>query len=301
VVEYRDLSALRIGVKLPNSGPLPRTIGIPAMARSLEQAGFDSLWVSDHVVLPTAIDSNYPFAADGRATWPTDSPYVEALVALALAAAVTERVLLGTAVIVLPQRNPVLFAKQVASIADQAGGRMAIGVGAGWLAEEFAALNAPFEGRGARLEEWIGLLRDCWTARPAAHEGERYTLPAGVLVLPPPPAPIPILMGGHAPVALARGGRVADGWLGQQNHGELDPAEIATAIGRMREVAAEHGRDPAALQVVLRIIGAAGKAEALAADLPALLEAGVGEIIVDASWEGDELAAQCATLRAGAA
>jgi probable F420-dependent oxidoreductase len=270
------------------------------MAKALEQAGFDSLWVADHVVLPATIGSSYPFAADGKATWSPEAPYVEALVALALAAAVTERVLLGTAVIVLPQRNPVLFAKQVGSIAAQAGGRVAIGVGAGWLAEEFAALDVPFEGRGARLEEWIGLLRACWTGRPAAHAGERYTLPADVLMLPPPPGPIPVLMGGHAPAALARGGRVADGWLGQQNHGELDPGEIAAAIGRMREVAAEHGRDPAALQVVLRIIGAAGKAEELAAELPSLAAAGVGEIIVDVDWDDPDLAAQCATLREGA-
>jgi probable F420-dependent oxidoreductase len=300
VVEYPDLSTLRIGAKLPNSGPLPQTVGIPAMARALEDAGFDSLWVSDHIVLPTSMGSHYPFAANGKATWPSDMPYVEALIALALAAAVTERVTLGTAVVVLPLRNPVLFAKQVASIANTVAGRFTLGVGAGWLEEEFDALNATFADRGPRLEEWIGLVRDCLTGRPAAHRSDRYTLPEGVLVMPPPPAPIPVLMGGHSRAALARGGRVCDGWLAQQTLGELDPAEIAAALARMRESAAAAGRDPAALQVVLRIVGSTGRADELAPQLPALIEAGVGEIIVDASFETDDLARQCAVLREGA-
>ena len=300
MVDSLPLSTLRIGAKLPNSGPLPQTIGIPAMARALEGAGFDSLWVSDHIVLPTSIDSCYPFAADGRATWPSDAPYVEALVALALAAAVTERVTLGSAVIVLPLRNPVLFAKQVASIAGAVDGRFALGVGAGWLKEEFDALDVTFADRGPRLEEWIGLVRDCFTGRPAAHDSDRYHLPAGVLVLPPPPGPIPVLMGGHSPAALARGGRVADGWLGQQPLSALDPAEIASALAQMRESARGAGRDPATLRVVLRIVETTGRADELAPQLPALVAAGVDEIIVDASWESDDLARQCAVLRDGA-
>ncbi len=300
MVEYSDLSTLRIGAKLPNSGALPQTIGIPAMARALEGAGFDSLWVSDHIVLPTSMDSHYPFAADGRATWASDSPYVEALVALALAAAVTERVTLGTAVIVLPLRNPVLFAKQVASIAGAVEGRFALGVGAGWLKEEFDALGVTFPDRGPRLEEWIGLLRDCWTGRPAAHDSDRYHLPPGVLVLPPPPAPIPVLMGGHSRAALARAGRVADGWLAQQPLSALDPAEIESALAQMRDAARAAGRDPAALRVVLRIVETTGRADELAPQLPALVAAGVGEIIVDASFESGDLARQCAVLREGA-
>src|SRR6476659_5974556 len=128
---------MRIGVKVPNSGPLPERLGIGAMAAELEAAGFESLWVSDHVVLPEEIGSQYPFAEDGRATWPTDTPYFDALVALALAAAVTERVGLGTGVLVLPQRQPVVTAKQVASIDTASGGRLTLGVGAGWLEEEF--------------------------------------------------------------------------------------------------------------------------------------------------------------------
>jgi alkanesulfonate monooxygenase SsuD/methylene tetrahydromethanopterin reductase-like flavin-dependent oxidoreductase (luciferase family) len=136
------------------------------MAAQLEAAGFDSLWVSDHIVLPSAIESRYPFAADGRATWPTDTPYFDAMVALALIAQATEHAAIGTAVLVLPLRQPVVFAKQAASIDVASGGRLRLGVGAGWLEEEFDALNVPFAGRGRRLEEWIALTRACWTGAP---------------------------------------------------------------------------------------------------------------------------------------
>src|SRR5262245_40690240 len=107
---------VRIGAKVPNSGPLVARLGIPEMARTLEQAGFESLWVADHVVLPAEIRSRYPFAADGRATWSTSVAYIDAVVALALVAGATERATIGTAVLVLPLRNPVVLAKQAASL-----------------------------------------------------------------------------------------------------------------------------------------------------------------------------------------
>jgi probable F420-dependent oxidoreductase len=294
------LSTLRIGAKLPNSGPLPQALGIPAMARALEAAGFDSLWVADHVVLPRAIDSHYPFAADGRATWPSDSPYVEALIALALAASVTARATLGTAVLVLPLRSPVMFAKQAASIDTASGGRLRLGVGAGWLKEEFDALNVPFADRGARTEEWIEIARDCWTATPAAHESARYSLPPNVLMVPSPERPIPFLMGGHSRIALERAGRLTDGWLGQQALPEIDTAELVTAAASMREAARGVGRDPSSLEVVLRLVQSAGKADEVARQIPALAAAGVDELIVDLDWDAD-LAAQHATLREAAA
>src|SRR3954468_7919343 len=173
-----------IGAKLPSSGPLHA--GVAQHAAALERAGFDSLWVSDHIVMPRTIASRYPFAPDGRATWPTDTPYLDALIALAVAAGVTSRVRLGTAALVLPQRNPVELAKQAASIDVASNGRLELGVGAGWLAEEFAALNVPFEKRGARMDEWIAILRECWRGRTGARVSEFYDLPEGVLCLPAP-------------------------------------------------------------------------------------------------------------------
>ena len=154
---------LRIGAKLPNSGPLPVERGLPELARALEGAGFDSVWVSDHVVLPSTIESRYPFAADGRATWPTDTPYFDALIALALAAAVTEHVGLGIAVLVLPLRHPVVAAKQLATIDVASRGRLRLGVGAGWLREETEAMGANFRLRWKLLRETTEAMRVCWT------------------------------------------------------------------------------------------------------------------------------------------
>lgn len=290
--------AVRIGALVPNSGRWPLELGIPVMATRLEAAGFESLWVSDHIVLPRTIESRYPFAADGRATWPTDTPYVDALVALALMAAVTERATLGTAVLVLPLRHPVVFAKQAASIDVASGGRLLLGVGAGWLREEFEALGVPFEDRGGRLVEWMEIARDCWTGAPAARASERYTLPDGVLCLPAPERTIPFLMGGHAPAALRRAGRIAGGWLAQQSLTELDPGALAQAAGAMRAAAAEAGRDPAGCRVVLRLVESAGRGADVAAALPALAEAGVDEIVVNVDWESDA-ADQLSSLRGG--
>jgi len=288
---------LRIGAKVPNSGPVPMQAGIAATATALEDAGFDSLWVSDHVVLPRTIESHYPFAADGKATWATDSPYFEAIIALAMMAAATKRATLGTAVLVLPLRNPVMLAKQAATIDLLSGGRLALGVGAGWLQEEFDALNVPFEKRGARMAEWIGLMRECWTGTPAAHATERYDLAADTLVLPALERPVPLLIGGHSPIALKRAGRIGDGWLAQQDADGLDPAEISAARDTMRAAAADAGKDPEALRIVLRIVGSAGHCDAVAGRLPELVGAGVDEIIVDVVRDGGDPVADHDVLR----
>jgi probable F420-dependent oxidoreductase len=292
---------MRIGAKVPNSGPLPERLGIGAMAAELERAGFESLWVSDHIVLPKTIESRYPFAADGRATWATDTPYVDALIALALIAQSTERAAIGTALLVLPLRQPVVFAKQAASIDATSGGRLCLGVGAGWLEEEFDALNVPFEGRGRRLEEWISIARACWSGAPGPSRSDLYDLPPGVLCLPTPAHDIPLLIGGHSRVALRRAGRVGDGWLAQQALPTLAPDELAAGIDVMRAAAFEAGRDPVSIQVVLRIVEAADRSDELALRLPELVAVGVDEIIVDVSLENGEAADVCTRLHEAAA
>jgi probable F420-dependent oxidoreductase len=272
---------MRIGVKLPHTGNAAPAPSLARRARELELAGFDSLWVSDHVVLPKVIESRYPFAADGKATWPTDTPYLEALVSLAAAAAVTDRVRLGTAALVLPQRNPVLLAKQVASIDALSGGRVVLGIGAGWLREEFDALDTPFDTRGARMVEWITLLRECWTGRPAARSGTHYNLPPDTLVLPTPAHAVPLYVGGHSPTALRRSAQLGDGWLAQQAVPALDPERLAGEIASIRSTASAAGRDPSALQVVLRLVESAGRAGEVARRIGELGRAGVDEIVID--------------------
>lgn len=291
---------MRIGALVPNNGPLAIERGIPELAQTLETAGFESLWVSDHVVMPERMDSPYPFAADGKATWPADTPYVEALVSLAMMAGATERAILGTAVLVLPLRHPVVFAKQAASIDVASGGRLRLGVGTGWLQEEFDALQVPFAGRGARLDEWIEIARACWTGRPAARSSERYTLPPGVLCLPTPAHPIPFLIGGHSEAALRRAGRNGNGWLALQSVSALSPDALAESVTTMHAAATEAGRDPEALQVVLSLVESAGRSDEVARALPALAQAGVDEIVVKVDWNGDP-AEEYARLRWAAA
>lgn len=289
-----------IGAKLQNSGPLPMERGIAELAATLERAGADSIWVSDHVVMPREINSRYPFAADGRATWPSDSPYVEAMIALAMAAAATERVRLGTAVLVLPLRNPVMFAKQAASIDAASRGRLELGLGAGWLAEEFEALNVPFARRGAQLSEWIAIARECWTGFPSERISDDYVLPADTICLPTPAREIPILLGGHSTRALARVGAIADGWLGQQSAPDLDPGPIVEARDMFLAAARRAGREGSSIRTVLRIIESAGRSETVARALPMLERAGVDEVIVDLTWDADDQAEQIAVLRRGA-
>jgi len=289
---------VRIGVKLPHTGRIDPS-SIPSRARDLEAAGFDSLWVSDHVVLPTVVRSAYPFSSDGSVTWPTDQPWVETIVTLAAAAAATSRARIGSGVLVAPQRNPVLLAKQTASLASLSDGRLDLGVGAGWLREEFEVLGSEFDNRGPRLEEWIGLLRSCWTGRPAPSEGPTYRLPPDVLMMPPPP-PVPLLVGGHSRAALRRAGQLGDGWLGQQSALAFDSAALARETAVVRAAATAAGRDGAASRTVLRIVDSADHAEAVADALASLSGAGVTEVVVDVDPFAGDPQATHALLREAA-
>ncbi|MTD15106.1 TIGR03619 family F420-dependent LLM class oxidoreductase [Nakamurella sp. YIM 132087] len=289
--------SVAIGAKLPHTGAVAAQGRVAEVAASLEQAGFDSLWVSDHVALPGTVRSYYPFEPDGIARWPTDTPYVEALIALTAAATVTSRVRLGTAVLVLPQRNPVLLAKQAASIDALAPGRLSLGVGAGWLREEFETLDASFDDRGPRFVEWISLLRSCWTGRPEARSEGRYTLPEDMLILPAPAQPIPLYVGGHSPVALKRAGRIGDGWLAQQALPDLDVPHLRSEIDIVHAAATAAGRNPDDLRITLRLVGSSGRATDVATHLAALEDAGVHEVVVDVDPDTDPAGERAALTR----
>jgi probable F420-dependent oxidoreductase len=277
---------IRVGAKVPNSGRLPAELGLTAMARRLEDAGFASLWLSDHIVQPETFTSRYPFSPDGKATWPTDDPWYDAIVCMAMIAAVTERVEIGVAVLVLPLRHPIELAKQVASIDALCGGRTVLGVGVGWQAEEFEALAVPFEDRGRRTDEWLELLRACWTGRPDATKGGLYELPADVLCFPTPARRPPLLIGGMSPVAFRRSAS-ADGWLALQPADALDIEQLKAGVTAVRAAAGAPGRavdERSDLRFVLRTTQSAGFADALAAQLPALAAAGFTDVIVDVDW-----------------
>jgi probable F420-dependent oxidoreductase len=294
---------MRIGAKVPNSGSLPGERGIAAMASELETAGFESLWVSDHVVMPGHIESRYPFAADGKPTWPSDTPYFDAMIALAVMATATQRAAIGTAVLVLPLRQPVVLAKQAASVDVLSGGRLVLGVGAGWLAEEFEALDVPFDSRSGRFVEWVEVLRACWSGRPGPFDGKFYQLPEGVFSLPAPSHNIPVLVGGHSPAAISRAATTGDGWVAHQSAKALDFEELRRGVEKMRQGAkrAGEGPRPESLWTTLRIIDSAKRSAVVAASIPRLREAGVDEVIVDVDWEVEgSAAAAYGTLREAA-
>ncbi len=158
----------------------------------------------------------------------------------------------------------------------------------------------PYAGRGRRLDEWIAITRACWTGTPPPSSSELYDLPAGVLCLPKPAHPVPLLVGGHSGVALRRAGRAGDGWLAQQALPELTPADLEGPIATMNAAAAAAGRDLASLRVVLRIVESAGRSEELAPRLAELAAAGVDEVIVDVLLESGEAADVYARLREAA-
>ena len=261
------------------------------MAAMLESAGFDSIWTSDHVVFPHEVRSRYPFAADGRITWPVDVDYLEPVVALSAMTSITAKAELGTSVLILPTRNPILFAKQAACIDTISGGRLVLGVGVGWLREEFEALGADFDARGAVLDEWISVARRCWTGTVEPFEGRFYRLAEAIYCRPTPARHIPVLIGGMSRHAQERAGRIADGWLAQYSLDDLSESGIADGLAVLREAGTRAGRPPAELdgfRIVVRVTGADRKLDVLATRLVSLAGAGATELVVDVDWATDE-------------
>jgi probable F420-dependent oxidoreductase len=281
---------LRLGAKVPNSGALPLRLGVARMAAMLEAAGFDSVWTSDHVVFPREVRSRYPFAADGRVTWPVDVDYLEPVVTLSAMTSTTSKSELGTSVLILPMRNPILFAKQAACIDAISGGRLVLGVGVGWLREEFEALGANFAERGSVLDEWLSIARRCWTGVVEPFEGRHYSLAETIYCRPTPVRRVPVLIGGMSRQALERAGRVADGWLAQYPLEGLSNSGIADGLAALRKAGAEAGRPASELEgfrVVVRVTGADRKLSELAARMEPLAAAGATELVVDVDWDDD--------------
>jgi probable F420-dependent oxidoreductase len=240
---------MEFGLHLPHVGPLANREGITAFAQLAEELGFDALWVSDHVVVPRSLDSRYPYSRDGSFPIAPDVPLMEPLATLLFAAAVTERVRLGTTVLVIPMRNPIVTAKQLASLDVLSNGRLILGVGAGWMEEEFQMLGVPFERRGARTNEYIRLIKALWTEENPSFEGKFWQI-RDVGFSPKPlqqPHP-PIWTGGHSAPALRRAGRLSDGWHAVG----VKPDTLREQFQEVRRHAEEAGRDPASLTLSVR-------------------------------------------------
>jgi probable F420-dependent oxidoreductase len=216
-----------VGVVLPRGGP--DGDAFREVATTSEVLGFGSVWTTEHIAVPLEITSRYPFSVDGVPSFRADAKWFEGMVALSFAAALTSTVRLGTAVIPLFNRDPLSLAKQAATIDCLSGGRLELGLGAGWLAEEAAVLGHPSDRRGKRLDEAIEVLRTAWTEHPVEHHGEFYDIPpVGVSPKPIQGADVPIWIGGTSPAAVRTTARHATGNILWTQDLEQVAADIAT-------------------------------------------------------------------------
>ncbi|WP_433256228.1 TIGR03619 family F420-dependent LLM class oxidoreductase [Streptosporangium sp. CA-135522] len=273
---------MRIGFAVPVSGSWATPANMVRVARRAEELGYHEVWTFQRLLYP-----------QGHPMGPVYRSVHDPVVTLSYLAGVTTRVRLGVAVLNMPFASPAMLAKQLTSLQAVSGGRLDVGLGLGWLPEEFAASGVPFERRGRRGEEFIHVLRRLWSEEVVEHKGEFYELPP-VHQDPKPLTQPPILLGGGAEVALRRAGRLADGWISASRE-DLD--RIDEKIYIVKEAARAAGRDPGALRFVtrgvtrIRSAGAAGRAaltgsfEEIRQDVARLEAKGVTDVFHDLNFD----------------
>lgn len=265
---------MKFGLRYANTGRNVQADNAVALAQAAEEAGFESIWTVDHVVVPQGYKSAYPYAPSGRmGDGREDMQLPDPLIYMAYIAAATKTIRLATGILIVPQRNPVVTAKQIATLDALSGGRVDLGIGVGWLEEEFDAIGAPFADRGKRTDECVAAMRALWTGEDAAeYHGDLVGF--GPVYCRPRPAngAVPIIVGGHSRAAARRAGRIGDGFFPARGA----PEELFALV---RETARAHGRDPADVPFTA----------SLPADLetiPDLAGAGVERVLVPSSPMG---------------
>ncbi|MDH3707636.1 MAG: LLM class F420-dependent oxidoreductase [Acidimicrobiia bacterium] len=233
---------MKIGLAFANTMSFATAAGIGLLAEHGEAAGIESAWTVEHVVFPDGYESEYPYAEGGRMPARADTPMPDPLIWLSFLAARTSTMRLGTGILILPQRNPVVLAKEVATLDALSGGRVELGIGVGWLQEEFDALGIPWDRRGARTDDYVSAMRALWQADSVSHDGEFASFTNVSSNPKPANGTVPIVIGGHSQAAARRAGRLGDGFF----PGKGDLSEL---IDIVRQTAADHGRDPAAIEV----------------------------------------------------
>ncbi len=230
---------MKIGLFPPMANPFATPEYLEALGRAAEARGFASLWAAEHVVLFDDYASRYPYAEDGRIPVGSESGFLDPFQALAFLASVTREIRLGTGICLVPQRNPVYTAKEVATVDWLSGGRFDLGIGVGWLEEEFTAVGVPFERRGARCREYIEVMRRLWCDVVSQHRGEFYALPECRQFPKPVQSPHPpIHFGGESDAALRRTADLGQGWYGFN----IDPEQTAERLVVLDRMLQERGR-----------------------------------------------------------
>jgi probable F420-dependent oxidoreductase len=235
------------------TGPTASPEAVRTLAQRAEALGFDAVWFPDHILTPRHVASVYPYAADGVYRADPDHPFYEPLAVLNFVAGCTQRVRLGTHVLIIPYRHPVFTAKHLATLDVLSGGRLILGAGVGWMAEEFHALGLPtYAERGAVTNEYLRLFQELWTKDTPEFQG-KYVQVSGVGFRPKPvqqPHP-PIWIGGHSAAALRRAAILGDGWMpiGLRPHALLEPADMEEKITRLRALTRQAGRPEDAVTI----------------------------------------------------
>lgn len=215
------------------------------ICRRGEAAGFESVWGGEHVIMPDSIVSKYPYTADGKIPAEPDTPIPDPLIWLAFAAAAAPTLKLGTCILIVPQRNPLVLAKELATLDQLSGGRVELGLGVGWMKEEFDALGIAWERRGARNDEYIAAMRALWAGPHAEFHGEFVDFEPVTSSPRPVNGSIPIIVGGDSDAAVNRAVNIADGYF----PGEGDSERLGALLGRVRTAAEKAGRDPKSIEI----------------------------------------------------
>jgi probable F420-dependent oxidoreductase len=273
----RESAHVKFGLAFASSVAIDHD-GALELCRAAQGAGFESLWGGEHVVMPSAIGSRYPYTPDGRVPAQPDTPIPDPLIWLAFAAAAAPGLRLGTCILILPQRNPLVLAKELATLDRLSGGRVELGIGVGWMREEFDALGVPWDRRGARTDEYVAAMRLVWSGPEVEFHGEFVQFDR--LTCSPRPAVgrIPVIVGGDTEAAIARAVRLGDGWF----PGESDPERLRPLVDRFRRAAESAGRDPDAIELNANLRGPYDRIDELRARVAALEELGARRLMVSA-------------------